>query len=206
MMKISSKLLLLAFALILNLRGVLAQSHHLEILHWQEELNAEFADKETSPLNRRDRRRFKGLDFFPIDSSFRFECQWVRTPGEEPFMMATSNGRKPWYEKYGELRFHHKGKEWVLEVYQSHHLRQTEEYADYLFLPFLDKTNSFSTYGGGRYLEMKIPEGETVVIDFNKAYNPYCAYSDRYSCPLVPRVNKLGFEVIAGVQDFGEDH
>ena len=77
-----------------------------------------------------------------------------------------------------------------------------EGYEDYLFLPFLDDTNGEESYGGGRYIDCRIPEGDTIEIDFNKAYNPYCAYNENYSCPIVPRENYLAIEVKAGVKVF----
>ena len=75
---------------------------------------------------------------------------------------------------------------------------------DYLFLPFIDDTNGEESYGGGRYIDLRIPEGDTIVIDFNKSYNPYCAYNDKYSCPIVPRINYLALEVRAGVMAFNK--
>ena len=79
---------------------------------------------------------------------------------------------------------------------------QEEGYEDYLFLPFTDKTNGEETYAGGRYIDLSIPEGDSITIDFNKAYNPYCAYNKKFSCPLVPSVNALDTKVLAGVKDF----
>ena len=71
-----------------------------------------------------------------------------------------------------------------------------------MFLPFKDKTNGVETYGGGRYLDLTVPDGDSIVIDFNKAYNPYCHYNIEYSCPLVPRENKLLFSIKAGVKKY----
>ena len=79
---------------------------------------------------------------------------------------------------------------------------ENPDYFDYLFLPFLDLTNGKTTYSGGRYIDLRIPEGDTIIIDFNKAFNPYCAYSHHYSCPVVPSENYLDFEVRAGVKKF----
>ena len=89
-----------------------------------------------------------------------------------------------------------------LEVYRSLDLIGEEGYEDYLFLPFADESNGESTYGGGRYIDLTIPEGDVLVIDFNRAYNPYCVYNKKYSCPLVPRQNYLKTKVKAGVKDF----
>jgi uncharacterized protein (DUF1684 family) len=87
----------------------------------------------------------------------------------------------------------------MLNVYQSHTLREKEGYKDYLFLPFTDLTNGNETYGSGRYIDLRIPERETIIIDFNKAYNPYCAYNYGYACPIPPKENKLKVEIRAGV-------
>ena len=78
------------------------------------------------------------------------------------------------------------------------------EYEDYLFIPFNDLTNGNETYDGGRYLDLKTTSESTIVIDFNKAYNPYCAYNDKYSCPIPPRENDLPIEIKAGILTFGK--
>jgi hypothetical protein len=85
-------------------------------------------------------------------------------------------------------------------VYQNLGLLKNPEYEDYLFLPFNDYTNGNETYGGGRYLDVRIPKGNTMVLDFNKAYNPYCAYTYGYSCPVPPRGNSLETEINAGIK------
>lgn len=179
-------------------------NHFEEIRAWQEQLNEEFADSATSPLTDEDRENFEGLDFFSIDSNYRVKAKFIRTKGEKPFRMPTSTDRKPVYEKYGEAHFTLNGKKHVLNIYQSHDLRKIPEYEKQLFLPFNDHTNGFETYGGGRYLDLEIPESNTLIIDFNKAYNPYCAYNYKYSCPIPPEENKLSTEIKAGVKAFDE--
>jgi uncharacterized protein (DUF1684 family) len=87
-------------------------------------------------------------------------------------------------------------------VYQGEEALQKEDGSNYLFLPFMDDTNGSSTYAGGRYIDLTIPEGDTLQIDFNSAYNPYCAYNENYSCPIVPRENYIATEVEAGVKAF----
>lgn len=170
-----------------------------EMQSYQQKLNTEYSDPEKSPLEPEDLEHFSGLPFFPVNEKYRIEARFVRTPGSKPFKMPTSTNRLPIYEKYGEAHFELDGKEVTLPIYQNHELRATEEYADYLFLPFKDLTNGKSSYGGGRYIELRIPEGDTIVIDFNKAYNPYCAYSARYSCPIPPKENRIKLPVPAGV-------
>ena len=95
-----------------------------------------------------------------------------------------------------------KGKPFKLNIYQNQDLIKKEGFEDYLFLPFLDNTNGEESYGGGRYIDMRIPDGDTIIVDFNSAYNPYCAYNEKYSCPIVPRENYLDTEVRAGVKAF----
>lgn len=106
----------------------------------------------------------------------------------------------PEYRIYGMLEFILNDQKFELPVYQSKQLMATVEYRDYLFLPFPDLTNGNQTYPGGRYIELSIPKGDSIVIDFNQAYNPYCAYSARYSCPVVPAANHLEIEIPAGVK------
>jgi uncharacterized protein (DUF1684 family) len=116
--------------------------------------------------------------------------------------MKTSTGRLPEYVKYGELHFTLSGKTHVLTVYQNLELVQKPEYKDYLFIPFMDETNGFDTYGGGRYLDFRIPADTTATLDFNMAYNPYCAYSPHYSCPIPPAENHLQVKILAGEKSY----
>ncbi|WP_452222569.1 DUF1684 domain-containing protein [Lacinutrix chionoecetis] len=168
----------------------------------QREENAKFKDALKSPLTEKDRKTFRALEFFPFDSTYVVIANFKRTPDETPFEMATTTDRKPMYVKYGELTFTLKGEACKLDIYQNIDLIKREGYEDYLFLPFLDETNGENSYGGGRYLDASQPEGDTIVLDFNKAYNPYCAYSPRYSCPIVPLKNSLDLAVEAGVKAY----
>lgn len=172
------------------------------IRKFQEKINEEFRGRKHSPLTPEDKRDFNGLDFFPIDTSFSVTAEFVRTPLETPFKIATSSGKEKIYVKYGELYFSLKGREYKLNVYQSQELIKKPEYKDYLFLPFTDRTNGNSTYSGGRYIDLQIPKGEIVSLDFNKAYNPYCAYSGGYSCPIPPKENHLDLDITAGVKAY----
>ncbi|SDR70518.1 DUF1684 domain-containing protein [Christiangramia echinicola] len=169
---------------------------------FQKELDHEYADPKESPLEAKDLKEFKGLDFFEVDASYIVKAEFVRTPSEPPFAMKTSTERLPIYVKYGELYFSLNGKDLKLNVYQNQDLVQDPKYFDYLFLPFTDLTNGDSTYAGGRYIDLRIPESNEVLIDFNKAYNPYCAYSGKYSCPVPPEENDLEVEIFAGVKSF----
>ena len=171
-----------------------------EITQYQQNLNDEYADPKTSPLRPKDRQHFSGLPFYPIDTAYCITATFVPTPGSLPFAMPTSTPRRTIYEQYGEAHFTLNGIACQLPIYQSHELRETKKYRDHLFLPFTDLTSGDETYGGGRYLELSIPEGDTIVIDFNKAYHPYCAYNPKYACPIPPKENNLTIAIRAGVR------
>ena len=169
---------------------------------FQKELNAEYKDATTSPLKDKDRKTFEGLDFFEFDSVYVVKAQLKRTPDSKWFNMKTTTSRVSPERIFGVLSFDLKGKSYELNVYQGRDIMKREGLEDYLFLPFLDHTNGEESYGGGRYIDLRIPEGDSITIDFNTAYNPYCAYNDKYSCPIVPRINYLDVEVKAGVKAF----
>lgn len=169
---------------------------------FQIKLNAEYKDATKSPLKDKDRKDFQGLDFFEFDSTYVITAVLKRTPNTEFFEMKTTTDRVSKERVFGILHFTLNGKEYQLNIYQGKDLMQKEGYEDYLFLPFLDETNGFESYGGGRYIDARIPEGDIMIIDFNKAYNPYCAYNEKYSCPIVPRKNYLKTRVEAGVMAF----
>ncbi len=172
------------------------------VAKFQHKLNAEFAEATTSPLEKNDWVGFKSLDFFPVNEKFFVIAKFVRTDKEKPFKMKTSTDRKPVYVKYGEVYFAIDGKNLKLNVYRNIELSRKAEYKDYLFLPFSDLTSGKESYIGGRYIDLSIPKGNTIAIDFNMAYNPYCAYSHNYSCPRVPLENDLNIEIKAGVKKF----
>ncbi|AUC20952.1 hypothetical protein BTO15_01955 [Polaribacter sejongensis] len=170
---------------------------------YQQELNASFKDASISPLKKKDLRQFKGLDFFEIDSTFIVTSKLVRTENAPTFEMATTTDRKPLYKEYGKLHFTLQGKNQELTIYQSQDDLDDEKYKDYLFLPFTDDTSGEASYGGGRYMDVMttdITAENTVILNFNNTYNPYCAYNDKYSCPLTPRKNHLDLEIKAGIK------
>ncbi len=169
---------------------------------FQNELNAEYADSKTSPLLPEDLKEFKSLDFYPANEKFYVVAQFIRTTNEQPFEMKTSTDRKPLYVKYGEAHFSIDGQLFKLNIYRNIELSKKEQYKDYLFLPFSDLTCGNESYIGGKYIDLKIPQGDTIVIDFNRSYNPYCAYSPKYSCPKVPLENDLKIAIRAGVKKF----
>jgi uncharacterized protein (DUF1684 family) len=172
------------------------------VAKFQKDLNTEYADVKTSPLTTEDLAVFKALDFYPVNEHFFVIAKFVRTKKEKPFEMKTSTDRKPLYVKYGEVFFTLDGKELKLNVYRNIELSKKASYKDYLFLPFSDLTSGNESYIGGKYIDLRIPKGDTIAIDFNTSYNPYCAYSHKYSCPKVPLENDLNIEIKAGVKKF----
>ncbi|WP_276390270.1 DUF1684 domain-containing protein [Eudoraea chungangensis] len=173
-----------------------------EIVKFQQNLNKTFKDPNLSPLPDRFRKDFDGLDFFKPDTQFIVQGILKRTPNAIPFMMPTNTERFSEETVYGIIEFRLQNKAYSLEVYQNVQLRDSIGFRDYLFLPFLDKTNGVESYEGGRYLDLSIPEGDAITLDFNKAYNPYCVYNKKYSCPIVPKENYLNTEIKAGVKRF----
>ncbi len=172
---------------------------------YQQELNASYKDASKSPLKKKDLKNFKGLDFFPVDSSFIVNAELTKTINAPTFEMATTTDRKPLYKEYGILKFNLKGKDCALRIYQSQDDFRGEKYKEYLFLPFTDNTSGEESYGGGRYMDVLTTDEKadgTISLDFNNTYNPYCAYNDKYSCPLTPRKNHLDIEIKAGIKVF----
>ncbi|WP_190808361.1 DUF1684 domain-containing protein [Flagellimonas sp. S3867] len=192
-------LVFVSFLFSMNLS--IGQTYQDSVIEFQNELNTFYGDEEKSPLTKKDFKKFKGHYFFDIDENFKVEAKFDRAVDAVPFLMKTSTDRLPTYEIYGVATFKINGKTHKLNIYQNHKLRETEKYKNHLFLPFTDLTNGNETYGGGRFIDLEIPDGDTIVIDFNKAYNPYCAYNKNYSCPIPPKENDLPIRIIAGIKN-----
>jgi uncharacterized protein (DUF1684 family) len=171
---------------------------------FQKNMNASFADANKSPLLEDDLKSFEGLDFFPISEQFIVKATFIRTKKEKPFQMKTTTERTPIYKKFGELHFELNGQKMQLNVYQNLELIQKPGFKDYLFLPFSDVSCGKESYIGGRYIDLRIPKSKEVIINFNLAYNPYCAYNYKYSCPIVPLENDLPIAILAGVKKFND--
>ena len=167
------------------------------VYEWQKNKNAYFQDPNTSPLRPKEKKKFNGLDFFTPDSKYQVDAFFRESVTKDTIQMKTNTGSVTSEIRYGNLFFELNNRQYVLPVY-----REVGAEDDYVFLPFTDLTNGDLTYGGGRYLDFTFPIKETVLIDFNKAYNPYCAYNPKYSCPLVPSVNHLDIAIIAGEKSF----
>ncbi|MCE7055051.1 DUF1684 domain-containing protein [Algoriphagus sp. AGSA1] len=170
------------------------------VIQFQQELNEEYKNPEKSPLSASEIKKFSGHDFYPIDEKYRIIAKFEKLPSPSLFQMKTTANTLSDYDVYGIATFTLEDKEYRLTIYQSHRLRTQEKYKDYLFLPFTDQTNGKETYGGGRYMGLSIPDNGTIELDFNKAYNPYCAYASNYACPIPPKENDLKIAIKAGVK------
>lgn len=166
--------------------------------HYKED----FIKEERSPLKGNDTAF---LRFFPVNKAFAVTAQLELTPKSPAFQMQTHSGKVQQYRQYGIASFILKGKKYALHLYQNLSLLQQEKHKNHLFLPFNDLTNYESTYAGGRYIDLStedIHKG-TIRIDFNKCYNPYCAFKEGYSCPIPPVENRLQVRIEAGEKLFG---
>jgi uncharacterized protein (DUF1684 family) len=170
---------------------------------WKKLLKMEREQKDTfflihpqSPIPLEEREKFKGLDYYQPDPNYRFEVKLHEHPKKERIKMSYTKGEEQEFIRWGEFRFKIGSQEQVLQVYKSN----PDE--DRLFVPFRDATSGKETYGTGRYLDFE-PERDCTTdgkwtLDFNKAYNPWCIYSENYTCPFVPPENWLKVPIHAG--------
>lgn len=156
-------------------------------------------------VKKNDKKYFR---FFPVSKTYNVNCRFEKITDSSGFTMKTSANTLKHYFKYGKLSFAIAGKEFQLFVYQGKDLMKTEQYKDYLFVPFTDLTTGDQSYGSGRYLEFykQDIQNDRLQLDFNKAYNPYCAYSAGYKCPIPPKENTLPVAVKAGEMNFAKPH
>ena len=182
-----------------------------EVRNYQQEIEDQRINKdklfqsEDSPLKEADRENFKGLGYYPINAELKIKARLVPTPWDEPFSMPSTGKRSDRYVRYGIAKFEIDGQPVQLNVYQNLDASPKEKY---LFIPFKDATSGNGTYGGGRYLDIKYkdnPPQDSVLLDFNLAYNPYCVYNSNFSCPIPPKENWLSVKIEAGEKDFPEE-
>lgn len=152
-----------------------------------------FGKHPQSPLTREQKKNFKGLSYFPENPDLYLEVKVDEFPVKEQFAMQTSTGDVQTYTKFGKFRFMVEDKEAELTIYEGEHG---------FFLPFVDSLAGRETYPAGRYLEPEqLPNGR-FLLDFNLAYNPYCAYNEMWSCPITPAENRLKVAIRAGEKLF----
>ncbi len=148
-----------------------------------------------SPLTVEQQITFKELNYFPVSDKYKFHVILKEFAQQTPVKMMTSKGDVQDYIKYAYLEFQVDSEECMLTVYM-------DDQSDYLFVPFKDKTTGEKTYSAGRYIELEKIGEKQYLLDFNLAYNPYCAYNDKWVCPLTPFENTLKVEICAGEKNF----
>ncbi len=177
------------------------------ILQERKQKDIEFADSLHSRFNREERSTFSGFKYFKPDLNYIIKSQFVLDTSTAVFKMPTTTDRAPEYRIYGYFNFKILDSSFRLTAYQNMKYRNHKVFGGQLFLPFTDMTNGYDTYSAGRYMDINIPKTDSVLLDFNTVYNPYCSYSDRWSCPLVPFENHLNTYIRAGEKKYKEsDH
>ncbi|MDH7516074.1 MAG: DUF1684 domain-containing protein [Bacteroidota bacterium] len=170
----------------------------LEVIKDRKVKDLHFLQDEDSPLLPADRAVFTGLQYFPPDKSFVFHTKLEPTVPPRPVMLATSKNRPRPMLMVGHLPFTYKGVTYRLEVFAP---KDTTE-GRYWFIPFMDETNGTESYEGGRFIDIDDPGPDSTFLDFNYAYNPYCAYNHAFDCPIPPAKNRLPIPVYAGERAF----
>lgn len=161
-------------------------------------INEQFFNPKESPLDSLLFYTFKGVKFFPIQEKYRVKAKLSILKTDSVFELPHShNATKP-YKQYAVASFELLGENYELFVLEQVVKKPGAE--NYLLLPFTDATSGSETYGGGRYIDLDKSAGTEVTIDFNKAYNPYCLYNSKYTCPIPPKENRLPIRVEAGMK------
>ncbi len=168
-----------------------------ELESFRREKDEFFAHDPQSPLTAQQKRDFHGLNYFPENPELRLEVKAEELPVKERVEMQTSTGDVQEYRRHSRFRFRVDGQDVELAIYESD---------NGFFLPFTDSLAGRETYPAGRYLEPELLPGGRFLIDFNVAYNPYCAYNEHWSCPLTPFENRLKVPVRAGEKIFDKEH
>ncbi len=186
---------------LLSTQSGFAQSYSDDIIAYRKQYVKELLEDARSPIKP---SQTKFIFFFPPDKKYSIMADFVPSPGVKPFLINTHSGKQKPFKEYGQLKFQIDGKPLVLHVYQMIDYINDAAHKDDLFIPFNDKTNYETTFAGGRYIDLKISDIKDgkLLLDFNKCYNPYCAYADGYSCPIPPKENSLDIEIPVGEKMF----
>ncbi len=167
-----------------------------ELESFRAEKDQFFATHPQSPLTPEQKRQFKGLNYFPVNPALRLEIVVEEFPQKDKVQMPTTTGGAQTYTRYGKIKFTVDGQETELTIYAGQHG---------FFLPFVDSLAGKESYGAGRYLEPEpLGKNNKFIVDFNLAYNPFCAYNDRWACPITPSENRLKVPIHAGEKLFHE--
>jgi uncharacterized protein (DUF1684 family) len=153
-----------------------------------------FMKSNSSPLMDEDKVDFEGLKYFPVDPTLKIRARLILAERKLPVLITTTTGEQRKYITIGHAEFELEGKPQRLLVYQDFEERN----GNVLSLMFADETSALTTYGGGRYVELKKDSNKAITIDFNMAYNPFCHFNDEYSCPIPPKENLMTVAIEAG--------
>jgi uncharacterized protein (DUF1684 family) len=147
-----------------------------------------------SPLIEEDKQNFTGLNYYPIDEEFKVTARIEKTNNKQPIFIESTTGEQLKYIPFATATFELKGQQHSVMLYQD----WEEKDPNKLSLMFADETSAIETYGGGRYLDVMYRNTNSVIVDFNNAYNPFCHFNAEYSCPIPPRQNVLNIPIEAG--------
>lgn len=180
------------------------QPNRIQLLKYKRIIKEDRAKKDkafkfspNSPIPENKRWQFKKLNYFPVDISYKVNATFKATPAKQELVIQTSSGGPRVYVTMGVFDFSLQGSAMKLTAYKEKAwLLKSDKHP--LFVPFMDKTTGNETYDAGRYLDIEEPLDNKAVLDFNLAYNPYCAYNHLYSCPIPPRVNYLPVAIKVG--------
>ena len=196
----------LSSCLILPVFSVFSQDLYEEsILEERAEKDKSMRSRKNSPLQKGDRKHFDHLSYYPVDETWRWAVEYDKLSGKDTVDFATSSGRVKRFVRHARLRFSKNGEDYSFYAYKRAYPEgYVPRHAPYLFIPFTDLTTGEETYGGGRYIDIEVPEDDatSVILDFNQCYNPYCAYGDGFSCPIPPKDNFLDLKIEAGEKDY----
>lgn len=173
------------------------QQYVTDLVRFRAEKDSFLQTSPVTPLTREDRRGFHGLNYYEPNPQFVLRATLARNANPPPITITTTTGSTRKALKYGAFEFVLRGQKHRLSVYRFIDSRDLNE-KEYLFVPFTDSTSGRETYGAGRYLDLEEDETGEYILDFNRAYNPYCAYNENYSCPIPPRENRLSAGITAG--------
>ncbi|MFO7891037.1 MAG: DUF1684 domain-containing protein [bacterium] len=182
----------------------------MEVNEWKKIIELERKQKNEffkmhpqSPLSFEIRQKFEGLSYYPLDPDYRFELELYEHENKEVLKIEDTQGNQREFLRWGEFRCKINDKECTVQVYKN------DPQEERLFIPFRDQTSGKKTYGAGRYIDLDVETQQTSegkwILDFNQAYNPWCAYSELYACPYVPNDNWLNVSIKAGEKNFNKE-
>lgn len=190
----------ISFIILATVWNGIANNYTSEINSFRENKDEYFKHSKESPIE--DQVGFKGLRYFQPNPEYKITPTLEIQQDSSVFIIVNNDGEKNAYKRYAKAIFTIRGKTDTLTIFQK---LKKDSKVNYFFIPFIDETNGDETYAGGRYIEFeKTPVQGDFALDFNLAYNPYCVYNYRYSCPIPPRENILSMRIEAGERMFNK--